>query len=485
MRVNAFIATALWGCGLCAAHGQDAEQSTAQARADLEALTTKDLSQYQTPLTQFPWNLTDGIERARIGSALFSPPRFITLFEPREIPVKLHLGAPQAGAYGFSPDAPLFADPLDFPLRPARNLEQFLYEGLSSSTNIFYTLLLQGLSRTADDPSGDPYQKWSGTGRIDVNLQTVFAKSHGLGTSMLQVLFREGVVIGAPGSYTSGAAAGTFFNANALSMGDTASLKTIFLEQGFLDDRFAVSVGKLSVNNYFMVNYFADDESSQFLNGSLDGNDVFAAGFNNHFPGVLLQGIPCDDIYVNFGVFDIGSDSASSIEFLQDGLYFAVLEVGYTPKGDADITRYSATVAVTNQGRDWEMTGEKQSNLMLGLMAQRRLNNNLAPFFEWAIGSNENISASMELSLGVGIFSPLGRSDDYAGIAASWAQPTTPYGDLPPSLDPPSTQVLEAFYRVQLTDSMQLSPDLQVFLNPQNGDDSPVVAFSLRLKTQF
>ncbi len=44
---------------------------------------------------------------------------------------------------------------------------------------------------------------------------------------------------------------------------------------------------------------------------------------------------------------------------------------------------------------------------------------------------------------------------------------------------------MEVFYRLQLTDSMQLTPDLQIVLTPATGDPDPIVLFGLRLRTQF
>ncbi|MSR41069.1 MAG: hypothetical protein EXS10_04115 [Phycisphaerales bacterium] len=485
MTASALHASAVAICMNAAVFAQSETTDHARARAEFSALTTKDGLHYQTPSGKLPWDLMDGLDRARAGAGFFSPARFITLFEPHPTPVTLDPFAPHSGAYGFTPTDPLLPGPFEDAIRPLRNLEQYLYEGLSTSTNIYYTLLLQGLSRTIDDPSGSAYQRWSGTGRLDVNLQTVFAKPAGLGTSTLQVLFRDGVVFAESGSYSAATAAGTFFNPNSLNMSDHASLNILAMQQGFLDDRLVLTVGKMPPNSYFLLNYFADDESAQFLNGSLDGNDVFQPGQGNYCPGLVVQGIPCDDLYVNAGIFDIADNSTTALENIDERLYFAALEVGWTPGDSLYVTRYSATIAVSNQGRDWESTGEKQTNVMFGLLAQKRFDNDLAPFVEYAIGSEVNATASMELSIGLGVFSPLGRTDDYAGIGWSWAQPTSSYGDLAPTNDPPSTSVLEAFYRVQLTNSMQLSPDIQLLCNPANGDDSTVVAFALRLKTQF
>ncbi len=49
----------------------------------------------------------------------------------------------------------------------------------------------------------------------------------------------------------------------------------------------------------------------------------------------------------------------------------------------------------------------------------------------------------------------------------------------------PQTMV-EAFYRIQLTESMQLTPDIQVIFNPGAGNDNDVsVVLGLRLTTDF
>ena len=45
--------------------------------------------------------------------------------------------------------------------------------------------------------------------------------------------------------------------------------------------------------------------------------------------------------------------------------------------------------------------------------------------------------------------------------------------------------MIETYYRIQLTESMQLSPDLQIVLQPATGADRPVYVFGIRLKTQF
>ena len=477
------VATVLLGSSASVAFAQADVHTTAPDA--FTALVTEDGASYQPPASNFPWDRMNGIQRAQFGADLYSPARFLTLSARRDLPITLDFFAPQASSYGMGTEDALFGDPLEGLLRPIRNLDQYLYEAMSTSTNIYYTLVIQGLSRTIDDANGDPYGRVSGTGRLDVNLQTVFAKSAGLGTSTMQVLMRSGVVIGQPESYSAGIAAGSYYNLCALSMGDETTLNILSYSQGFLDDRLVFTAGKLHPNQFFLLNYIANDESAQFLNGSLDGNDVMQPAQGTYCPGAVMQTIPRDDIYVNAGIFDIADGPMDAFENIGEGLYCAAVEIGWTPKLSTQFSRFSATFAVSNQGREWNINGSKQTNAMCALLAQHQFDNGFAPFLEYGIGSEENPSASQELTLGVGFFRPFGRVSDYAGVGWSCTQPTNAYGTLAPTADPPSTSVLEAFYRLQLTESMQLSPDFQINFDAQNGTGSPSVAVALRLKTQF
>ena len=73
-------------------------------------------------------------------------------------------------------------------------------------------------------------------------------------------------------------------------------------------------------------------------------------------------------------------------------------------------------------------------------------------------------------------------SNDGFGIALGWSDPSD-------SAYPGWRQrvQLETYYRLQLTESWQLSPDLQVLSRPSdpNAEDRPVWVLGLRLLTEF
>ena len=88
-----------------------------------------------------------------------------------------------------------------------------------------------------------------------------------------------------------------------------------------------------------------------------------------------------------------------------------------------------------------------------------------------------------DFSVGLGIEKPFGESSrgDLFGLAFNWSKPSD---RLDVSLDEQS--MLEMFYRLQLTASCQLTPDIQVVFDPGARDSSATsVILGLRLTTDF
>lgn len=82
------------------------------------------------------------------------------------------------------------------------------------------------------------------------------------------------------------------------------------------------------------------------------------------------------------------------------------------------------------------------------------------------------------VSAGLGIASPLGRQDDLVGIGVAWARPNDARFH--------EETLLEVFYRIQFTVGVQVTPDIQVILNPaQNTQDDTVAVFGTRLQANF
>ena len=123
-------------------------------------------------------------------------------------------------------------------------------------------------------------------------------------------------------------------------------------------------------------------------------------------------------------------------------------------------------------------------------------------------------TVNASVSCGIGIEKPFGRRGDLFGLGFNWMRPSSaissagngggllggtstavefvglPYNQTNVFASPGTTarpqSMIEAFYRVQLTESMQLTPDIQVVFDPSARDDTDVsVVLGLRLTTDF
>ena len=118
---------------------------------------------------------------------------------------------------------------------------------------------------------------------------------------------------------------------------------------------------------------------------------------------------------------------------------------------------------------------------------QGHLSEDLGLWVQGGVADEYMSTIESEVSCGIGLERPLGREGDLFGVAFNWSRPSSALGPAPGSLEPPSEQtMMELFYRIQLTGSCQLTPDIQVVFDPGNrpSGSTPVI-FGLRLTTDF
>ena len=112
-------------------------------------------------------------------------------------------------------------------------------------------------------------------------------------------------------------------------------------------------------------------------------------------------------------------------------------------------------------------------------MAQYFVTERCGLFFQWAVAEEDIAGTSTnEGGFGVTIDDAFGRLGDGAGLAIGWSEPTDP------TL---TTQgLLEAYYRLQVTGSLQVSLDIQV-LAPTTADElsDPTVVGGIRAVIRF
>lgn len=92
-----------------------------------------------------------------------------------------------------------------------------------------------------------------------------------------------------------------------------------------------------------------------------------------------------------------------------------------------------------------------------GFAAEHELGSGWTPFLRYGMGTDTGTSIKDVAALGVAQVRPFGRHGDMFGAAFNYSEP---------SAGKHHESVFESFYRLRLTQSMDLGPDLEVSIHP-------------------
>ncbi|MBP7935784.1 MAG: carbohydrate porin [Phycisphaerae bacterium] len=129
---------------------------------------------------------------------------------------------------------------------------------------------------------------------------------------------------------------GDYFGVNGDATGDEAiDVLEMWYEQSLLDKQVRVRVGKINLSVDFDTNAYANDETSQFLNGGLINT------FNLPFPGEALGSLgaqvivaPGEWFYFGAGIADAQADwreTGLHTAFHEEDNFTSLFEAGFTP----------------------------------------------------------------------------------------------------------------------------------------------------------
>lgn len=419
---------------------------------------------------------------------------------------------------------PLLPDPLEIFMRPLRNSEAWTQDNLGLSWNIYYTLLYQYATRTVTQPppnSNEYYGRNAGTGRLDLGLNWNIFDVPDVAHGQFGLLMRNGVVIGQPETYNSSSAIGSIpVNTDALYWGDQTSLCLAYWQQGFCNDRFVITAGKIHPNQYLALSRIANDESRQFISGVFDGLNTLGVSLGNYAPGIAIQFVPTEGFYVNAVALDATGGPNESFK-LGDGSWWFGWQAGWVPKfknadGDELVGNWAFMFAATNYGVDSSgsllaalppgapppplsttlalssigfgagagIVQGDTNGYGFGLMLEQQVTPEISILAQYGLSSPELSPIQEAINLVAAHNSPFGRDDDMIGIGLNWSVPTTLFNE--PGLTPRREELfMEMFYRIQITGSMELTPDVQILFRPSEGESRPIAVFGLRLRTQF
>jgi len=196
---------------------------------------------------------------------------------------------------------------------------------------------------------------------------------------------------------------------------------------------------------------FNNDERAQFLNGANDGNLAIASD-GVYAGGAAMELQATAHLYVHAIAVDTEGAQQRNIESLVERKYMEGVEVGWFSGSPGEQYR---NYRVGFWRDDTRTQGSGHGG---GLAFEHEFGNGWAPFGRYAFATETGTSIKQVEELGVAQVRPFGRHGDSFGAAFNYTVPT--------AAGKHHESVFETFYRLRLTKSVDLGPDLELSIHP-------------------
>jgi porin len=258
------------------------------------------------------------------------------------------------------------------------------------------------------------------------------------------------------------------------------SIGQLWIQQKF-DDRFGFQVGKifpLTAYDFFPFKNFKMD----FVDGIHAANLVIP--LPDRGLGGFLMYRPQPDVYLRLGAHDANADTESSgfNSLFDEGELFTIFEFGFDPGlmprepglppfGDVHVSLWH------QEERDDASVDDGWGVVVSG--SQRF--GSFVPFLRYGYadsGARGPTPIEHMVNGGVVIDDIFGRANDRIGVGLTWSRPSNG------ALDDQGT--LDAFYRIQITEEISVTPIVQLIVDPaRNPDEDQVVVLGIRTRFEF
>jgi len=286
-------------------------------------------------------------------------------------------------------------------------------------------------------------------------------------------------------------------------------LVEFWYEHSFMDGKLLLRLGKIDLTGGFECrgcpvsfdgSMFANDETSQFLNGALVNNPTIP--FPDYGLAVVAHYSPDDFWYVSGGVQDAqadGRETGFNTTFHDEDYFFYIVETGITPRlnsangplqGAYRIGMwYDPQPKASSDRADAEMYERDDTGLYISCDQMLNKENSdpedsqgLGTFLRYGYANGKRNDITAFWSFGFSYQGLLdGRDDDVLGVGFA-------HGTFSDSADMTYTDdyeaVVEMYYNACITPQLNISPSVQYVMNP-GGDDSVSDAIILGVRAQF
>ncbi|MDX1293270.1 MAG: carbohydrate porin, partial [Hyphomonas sp.] len=246
-------------------------------------------------------------------------------------------------------------------------------------------------------------------------------------------------------------------------------LTNFYWRQRFAAGRGTMIVGQVDPSDYISVNNVASPWTG-FTNLAFEQQTTVPIPSQGLGAAALWQ---LDDNWALLaGLADANGDPSDPFEsaknLFDEGELFKHIAVGWAPDW---VDRYDQTVQLTLWQADERVEAGVEEGHGVAFLTSARINN-WRPFLRIGYAKDAGVLNDRSISIGTGYDARGGN--DLAGLAMGWAQ-------APDSSREQYT--LEAFYRYDMTDFLQLTPEIQYVVNPAfDPETDEILVFGLRLR---
>jgi porin len=339
-------------------------------------------------------------------------------------------------------------DPLAPILGPIDNLTERLVPSARLKFGATYTFLNQYATIVPEDVRHNQF-----SGRLDfTGAWSVY--QHGSTAGSISLLVRSGTNIGYSQQFNLSDLIGSGLYLNCLQGGgpqEPITVNILYWRQDFMRRRLSFYVGKIHPNEYVTLSMFNNDERTQFLNGANDGN-LAVASDGTYAGGGAVEYQATRHLYVHAVAVDTEGAQQRNIETLVDRKYMEGFEVGWSSGSLGEQYHHYRL------GMWRDDTKNNGSGFGGGFGFEHEFSSGWTPFGRFATGTYSGSAIKQIAGVGLARIRPFGRTGDMFGAAFNYSEPSR--------TSKHHESVFESFYRLRLTQSVRIGPDIEVSVHP-------------------
>jgi carbohydrate-selective porin OprB len=261
---------------------------------------------------------------------------------------------------------------------------------------------------------------------------------------------------------------------------DFVAISALYWQETFKRDasEFSYRIGHLHASStWATVDYLSDDRAF-FMATPL--SSPLGANWADSNRGLgAVAAFDAGSWYLSAGFSDAkGSQKQPDFDSFSDGKFKYIAEVGIETSLGGRPGEYKITPSYTDRTGNTDVSGDR-SGWGLILTARQGVADNVNVFAQYrhswdrAVGGFDRL-----LTAGLMVDPPFGWTDDLMGVGVFYGHPIDP-------LDRDESGI-EAFYRLQLTHRLDVTPDIQIYrAGRATRTDNTVVVAGLRLRVVF